>query len=297
MGGSPAKPRLNCHREVLAAAAARWPPRGSVAGDWHMPTGPAIRCPRTPLPSPSRAGMAQACSPPLPERSQARAPLARICATPRPTPLSPPACPPPAAGAHPAPAPPGAHRPPRWQPRRIPPSLPALARNPANNETWVNSRHRPSMPGDMTMRQTELHLTDEDRAAVDEIRRKGRHHAREVNRAHVLQSLDRGVPEAQIMAVLGLGRPAVWRTRLAYLQGGIDLAVFDLARPGRPRQYGTDDEARVMALACSAPPAGQKRWTLAQLECAARQEPGLGRMGRETVRRILRKTTANPGAG
>ncbi|MCW5230424.1 helix-turn-helix domain-containing protein [Verminephrobacter eiseniae] len=146
------------------------------------------------------------------------------------------------------------------------------------------------------MRQTELHLTDEDRAAVDEIRRKGRHHAREVNRAHVLHSLDRGVPEAQIMAVLGLGRTAVWRTRLAYLQGGIDLAVFDLARPGRPRQYGTDDEARVMALACSAPPAGQKRWTLAQLECAARQEPGLGRMGRETVRRILRKTTANPGA-
>src|SRR6218665_3600541 len=88
-----------------------------------------------------------------------------------------------------------------------------------------------------------------------------------------------------------------WGGELVYRQGGIDLAVFDLARPGRPRQYGTDDEARVMALACSAPPAGQKRWTLAQLECAARQEPGLGRMGRETVRRILRKTTANPGAG
>src|SRR6218665_1147086 len=261
MGGSPAKPRLNCHREVLAAAAARWPPSGSVAGDWHMPTGPAIRCPRTPLPSPSRPGMAAA-----------------------------------AAGAHPGRGPPCAHLRHRWQHRRIPPSLPALARNPANNETWVNSRHRPSMPGDMAMRQTELHLTDEDRAAVDEIRRKGRHHAREVNRAHVLHSLDRGVPEAQIMAVLGLVRPAVRRTRLAYLQGGIDLAVFDLARPGRPRQYGTDDEARVMALACSAPPAGQKRWTLAQLECAARQEPGLGRMGRETVRRILRKTTANPGA-
>src|SRR6218665_3451791 len=202
-----------------------------------------------------------------------------------------------AALAQPGPGTPCAHLRHRWQHRRIPPSLPALARNPANNETWVNSRHRPSMPGDMAMRQTELHLTDEDRAAVDEIRRKGRHHASEVNRAHVLHSLDRGVPEAQIMAVLGLGRTVVWRTRLAYLQGGIDLAVFDLARPGRPRQYGTDDEARVMALACSAPPAGQKRWTLAQLECAARQEPGLGRMGRETVRRILRKTTANPGAG
>ena len=38
------------------------------------------------------------------------------------------------------------------------------------------------------MRQTELHLTDADRALVDEIRSKGLHQAREVNRAHVLSS-------------------------------------------------------------------------------------------------------------
>jgi hypothetical protein len=85
------------------------------------------------------------------------------------------------------------------------------------------------------MRQTELHLTDEDRSLVDEIRSKGAHQAREVNRAHVLASLDRGVPEAQIMAVLGIGRTAVWRTRAAYLQGGVELAIFDVARSGRPR--------------------------------------------------------------
>lgn len=84
------------------------------------------------------------------------------------------------------------------------------------------------------MRQTELHLTLEDRLAVDEIRSKGLHQAREVNRAHVLSCLDQGLPEAQIMAVLGVGRTVVWRTRLAYLQGGLDLAVFDVARSGRP---------------------------------------------------------------
>ena len=89
------------------------------------------------------------------------------------------------------------------------------------------------------MRQTELRLTGEDRTAVDEIRSKGLHQAREVNRAHVLSSLDRGVAEAQIMAVLGMGRTAVWRTRAAHLQGGVELAVFDVARPRRPRQYGT----------------------------------------------------------
>src|SRR3990167_9920087 len=103
------------------------------------------------------------------------------------------------------------------------------------------------MLGGVAMRQTELHLTDEDRALVDEIRSNGQHQAREVNRAHVLSSLDRGVPEAQIIAVLGMGRTAVWRTRAAYLQGGVELAVLDVERSGRPCRYDTNDEARVTA--------------------------------------------------
>ena len=147
------------------------------------------------------------------------------------------------------------------------------------------------------MRQTELHLTEEDRAVVDGIRTKGVHQSREVNRAHVLSSLDQGIPEVQIMAVLGIGRTAIWRTRAAYLQGGIELAVFDVARSGRPPQYDTDAEARVTALACTSPPAGRQRWTLMELERAARQEQGLDNVSRETVRRMLKKTTSSPGAG
>jgi hypothetical protein len=147
------------------------------------------------------------------------------------------------------------------------------------------------------MRQTELHLTEEDRSAIDEIRSKGVHHSREVNRAHVLSCLDRGIPEAQILAVLGIGRTALWRTRSAYLQGGVDLAVFDVGRSGRPPQYDTDVEARVTALACSTPPEGRQRWTIVELERAARQEPGLGNLSRETVRRMLKKTISSPGGG
>ena len=147
------------------------------------------------------------------------------------------------------------------------------------------------------MRQTELHLTEEDRSVIEEIRSKGLHHSREVNRAHMLSCLDRGIPEAQIMAVLGVGRTALWRTRAAYLEGGVELAVFDVARSGRPRQYDTDAEARVTALACSAPPKGRQRWTMVELERAARQEPGLSEVSRETVRRMLKKTISSRGAG
>lgn len=145
------------------------------------------------------------------------------------------------------------------------------------------------------MRQTELRLTDVDRLAVDEIRSKGVHHSRELNRAHALSCLDRGIPEAQILDVLGMGRTALWRTRSAYLQGGLEHAIFDVARAGRPAVYDTDAEARVTALACSAPPKGRQRWTLLELERTARQEVGLGSVSRETVRRMLKKTTSSPG--
>jgi hypothetical protein len=147
------------------------------------------------------------------------------------------------------------------------------------------------------MRQTELNLSEEDRSVIEAIRSKGLHQAREVNRAHVLSSLDRGIPEAQIMAVLGVGRTAVWRARAAYLQGGVELAVFDVARSGRPRQYDTNAEAHVTALACSTPPEGRQRWTMVELERAARQESGMGTVSRETVRRMLKKTISSPGAG
>lgn len=146
------------------------------------------------------------------------------------------------------------------------------------------------------MRQTELKLSEEDRSVIEGIRSKGLHQAREVNRAHVLSCLDRDIPEAQIMSVLGIGRTAVWRARAAYLQGGVELAVFDVERSGRPRQYDINAEARVIALACSTPPKGHQRWTMVELERAARQEPGMESVSRETVRRMLKKTISSPGA-
>jgi Homeodomain-like domain len=104
------------------------------------------------------------------------------------------------------------------------------------------------------MRQTELRLSIKERRLISEFRDRGLHHAREVNRAHILAALDRKVPESQIMDVLGVGRTAIWRTRKAYLEGGLEFALRDEARPGKPRRYEADVEAQISALACSAPP-------------------------------------------
>jgi transposase len=146
------------------------------------------------------------------------------------------------------------------------------------------------------MRQTELHLTDEDRGLIESYRVKGMHRAREVNRAHILSALDRGVSESQIMVVLGVGRTVIWRTRAAYLEGGAEYAVRDVARPGKPVQYGADVEAQISALACSSPPQGATRWTLGLLEQAAHALADVGPISRETIRRLLKKTASSHGA-
>jgi hypothetical protein len=147
------------------------------------------------------------------------------------------------------------------------------------------------------MRQTELSLNKRDRRIVDEFRSKGLHRAREFNRAHILAALDSQVPEPQIMQVLNVGRTAIWRTRAAYLEGGLDFALHDEARPGKPRTYEADVEAQVSALACSAPPPGAQRWTVVLLTEAARRHPKMKTISRETIRRVLKKTSSNPGEG
>jgi transposase len=139
------------------------------------------------------------------------------------------------------------------------------------------------------MKQAKLHLSESDRFALNAFRGKGVHAAREVNRAHVLMALDRGVGDPTICQVLGLGRTALWRTRAAYRQGGWEYALRDEARPGQPRKYQTAQEAEVVALACSAPPSGRKRWTVRLLTAAARERPGLAHVNRETVRQMLKK--------
>ncbi len=146
------------------------------------------------------------------------------------------------------------------------------------------------------MRRTELQLTKQDRQLIASFRTKGLHSAREFNRAHILAALDRGLAEAQIMDVLGVGRTAIWRTRSAYLQGGLEYALHDEARPGKPRQYDTDVEAQIAALACSTPPTGATRWTLGLLEQAAQSQAGIGPISRETIRRLLKKTASSRGA-
>jgi len=103
------------------------------------------------------------------------------------------------------------------------------------------------------------------------------------------------VPTVQIQEVLGVSRMVIWRTQSAYREKGLDYALYDAARPGQPAKYSTDQQAEVVALACSEPPAGVVRWTIRSLTIAARHRPKLEGVNRESIRQILKKTSVNLG--
>ena len=146
------------------------------------------------------------------------------------------------------------------------------------------------------MKPNQIQLSAGDRRFLEAFRSKGEHSAREVTRAHILLATEARVASAQIQQVLGVSRMVIWRTQSAYAERGLDYALYDAARPGQPAKYGTDQEAEVVALACSQPPQGAARWTIRSLTIAARHRPKLEGINRESLRQILKKTSVNLGA-
>lgn len=146
------------------------------------------------------------------------------------------------------------------------------------------------------MRTGSLVLSARDRRFLEQFRSQGEHFARELTRSHILLGLAEAVPVAHLRQVLGVSRMVIWRTRSAYEEKGLDYALYDVARSGQPRKYDTNQEAEVVALACSQPPEGAVRWTIRLLTVAARHRPKLASITRESVRQILKKTSVNLGA-
>lgn len=146
------------------------------------------------------------------------------------------------------------------------------------------------------MQRVEFHLKNDERTALEAMCSSGVNQVRLLQRAHILLALDKGIQDQQIADVLNIERTRIWRTRKRYLDGGLELALYDQARPGRPTQYGDIAEAELVALACSKPPAGQQHWSLPILtQVARRQSHMLQQVSQETVRQVLKKNAVSLG--
>jgi transposase len=101
---------------------------------------------------------------------------------------------------------------------------------------------------------------------LTDLTRKGKSPAREQLRARVLLLSDRsqGEPhtEAEISVALQCSATTVGNIRRRFVREGLEAALHDKPRPGAKPKLTGDVEAKLVTLACSAPPDGRSRWTL-----------------------------------
>jgi hypothetical protein len=146
------------------------------------------------------------------------------------------------------------------------------------------------------MKRVEISLKDEERKTLERMCSSGVRSVRCVQRAQILLSLDKGIKDTQIAAVLNVERTRIWRVRQRYIEIGLNGAVNEQAREGRPVKYGDKAEAEIVALACSNPPTGYSHWSLPLLTEVARQQSQiLKSVSQETVRQKLKKNGVNLG--
>lgn len=144
-------------------------------------------------------------------------------------------------------------------------------------------------------------LTDEERTMLEDLTRMGKAAARKLTHARILLKADArpgrpGWQDQQICVALDVSESTVRRVRELFVEEGVAAALNP--RPARrPRVFKLDGagEAHLIALACSAPPAGQKRWTLRLLAAQMVELAYVDTLSHETVRQVLKKVNCNRG--
>ena len=139
------------------------------------------------------------------------------------------------------------------------------------------------------MKRHIINLTEEERASLTAITKGGRHAVWKVQRAKILLKSDAGIIDKEIAEHLNVAVRTIERVRKRCALEGIDVALK--SRPRAPRKPVMDGEAEanLVLLACSEPPEGRPRWTLGLLRDKLVELQIVDAVGKETVRRTLKK--------
>ena len=144
---------------------------------------------------------------------------------------------------------------------------------------------RPSLP---------FRLRPRDRARLHGMLHSGVQQVRVVLRVLALLQLDRGANAPAVSPVVDLTPEAIRRIAQRYQRGGVEAAVFEGPRPGAKEVLSASEKQRIIAMVCSAPPAGAARWTVRLIAEEAIKRKVIPRVGRETIRILLHTHDLKP---
>jgi len=153
----------------------------------------------------------------------------------------------------------------------------------------------------MPARKYNVALSEEQRKHVEIVARSYKRSERERKRAKILLLTDTnredgGLLDAPICQQLKVSDVTVGQVRRRFAQKGLEAALYRREQAHRKvRKLDGRAEAFLIATTCSAPPQGQKRWTLSLLQKGLIAAGYIEEVSRETIRQTLKKTNSSPG--
>ena len=140
----------------------------------------------------------------------------------------------------------------------------------------------------------QIRLSKQEREELRKLLNGGLQPVRTVLRAIALRQLAEGQPIRTVAAQVGLTPKTVWLVSQRYRRGGLERALYERPRPGNPFLLDGQQRQRIVALACSKPPAGRARWTVRLLAEEVMKRKLVPRVGRETIRVLLESHDLKP---
>lgn len=136
-----------------------------------------------------------------------------------------------------------------------------------------------------------LRLDKTDQRTIRLLLKRGRERAAVLRRAQILLLAHKGYNRKAIIKVTEASTSTVGRTKRWYREQGLDAAIYDSERSGRPKKMDAKTKAILIATACSDPPEGYSRWTY---ELIASHAPIGKRISGESVRLMMKADGLKP---
>lgn len=138
-------------------------------------------------------------------------------------------------------------------------------------------------------------LTDEQKQHLEKLITSGTSPARMLTRARILLKSDQSKngpnwSYEKIVEAFDVSEMLIRDVRKRFAEAGFEAAI-QRKKPDREYEHSLDGEAEahLIALACSQPPEGQKRWTLRLLKRAMQERMYVQTVSHETIRTTLKK--------
>ena len=138
-------------------------------------------------------------------------------------------------------------------------------------------------------------LSCKQRKRLKALSKRGEVSARKLTRAHILLLADQNRPQGamsdnEIHQILNVSQATVTRVRKKFATCGLEAAIEELSRCGRPLKFDGYQRAQITALACSTPPEGHSQWSLRLLADQLVELGVVETISHDTVGLILKKT-------